>query len=92
MVNTITLNERVTLPDDVRTIELQISRNRLRVVLDNLHTPGYDPAVVSMPWEQATDVEFLAAQFDTEAVRTFRVLVTMLARANQNKHIYEALT
>ena len=90
-MNAITLNESVTLPDNTRTIELQIRRDSVRVVLDDLHSPGYDTQVVTFGWGQLSDVELIANRFDTETVRTFKTLVEMLGRAHANKHIYEAL-
>jgi hypothetical protein len=47
--------------------------------------------VVSLAWQQLDDVELLAARFDTETVRAFKQLVTMLATIHANKHIYEVL-
>ena len=90
-MNKIALKEHVTLPDDTRVIELQVRPTGVRVVLDNLHSPGYDTVVVSLAWQQLDDVELLAARFDTETVRAFKQLVTMLATIHANKHIYEVL-
>jgi len=90
-MNTIALKEHVTLPDDTRIIELQVGKTGVRVVLDNLHSPGYDTVVVSLAWQQLDDVELLATRFDTEAVRTFKQLVTMLSTVHTFKHVYEAL-
>jgi hypothetical protein len=47
--------------------------------------------VVSLAWQQLDDVELLAARFDTETVRTFKQLITMLGTIHANKHIYEVL-
>jgi hypothetical protein len=90
-MNKIALKEHVTLPDDTRVIELQVGQTGVRVVLDNLHSPGYDTVVVSLAWQQLDDVELLAARFDTETVRTFKQLITMLGTIHANKHIYEVL-
>lgn len=90
-MNTIALKEHVTLPDDTRVIELTVGRTGVRVLLDNLHSPGYDTVVVTLAWHQLDDVELLAARFDTETVRTFKQLVTMLATIHANKNIYEVL-
>lgn len=90
-MNTIALKEHVTLPDNTRVIELQVGKDGVRVLLDDLHSPGYDIVVVSLAWQQLDDVELLAARFDTETVRTFKQLVTMLGKIHTNKHIYEVL-
>jgi hypothetical protein len=90
-MNKIALKEHVTLPDDTRVIELQVGQTGVRVVLDNLHSPGYDTVVVSLAWQQLDDVELLAARFDTEAVRTFKQLVIMLATVLTFRHVYEVL-
>jgi len=90
-MNTISIKDHVLLPDDSRVIELQVKPQGVRVVLDNLHSPGYDIIVVSLHWEQLQDVELLSTKFDTEAVRTFKVLVSMLGKVYASKHIYEAL-
>jgi hypothetical protein len=42
-------------------------------------------------WGQVCDVELLAARFDTETVRVFKVLVEMLGKVYTNKNIYDAL-
>jgi hypothetical protein len=90
-MNAITLNESVLLPDNTRTIELQIKRDGVRVLLDDLHGPSYDTHVVMLGWGQVCDVELLAARFDTETVRVFKVLVEMLGKVYTNKNIYDAL-
>ncbi len=90
-MNTVTLNESVVLPDNTRLIELQISKQGVRVVLEDRYSPGYDTQAASLQWDELDDVEFLSDRFDTEAVRTFKVLVEMLGRAYANRHIYEAL-
>ena len=90
-MNTISVTDHVLLPDDSRVIELQVKQSGVRVVLDYLHSPGYDTVVVSLSWEQLPDVELLAARFDTEAVRTFKVLVEMLGKVYANKATYMAV-
>ena len=90
-MNTIALREHVTLPDNTRVIELQLKPEGVRVQIDNLHVPKYDAYAVSLGWNQVDDVELLAARFDTEAVRTFKVLVTMLGKVHANKNVYEVL-
>lgn len=90
-MNAVTLTESVTLPDNQRDIELTIRKAGVRVVLEDHHSPGYDPVVVSLSWSRLADVELLSNRFDTEAVRTFKVLVEMLGKIYANKHIYEAL-
>jgi len=90
-MNTIALKDHVTLPDNTRVIELQVGKDGVRVVLDDLHSPGYDTVVVSLAWDQLPDVELLAARFDTETVRTFKQLVIMLGSVHTFRHVYEVL-
>jgi len=91
-MNAITLTDSVTLPDDLRDIELTVRKDGVRVVLEDRHSPGYDPVVVSLSWSQICDVELLSKRFEFETVATFRVLVEMLGKVHNNRHIYEALT
>ena len=85
-MDSITVTKHVTLPDNTRSIDVQVKSSGIRVKLDDLHSPGYDKSVVALKWEQLDDVELLADKFDTEAVRTFKVLVGMLGEIYNNKH------
>jgi len=91
-MNTVTLTEHVVLPDDTRIIQLHIANNGVRAVLDDRYRPGYDLQVRHIEWDKLSDVDYLSTEFDTEAVRTFKILVGMLGKIQMNKHIYEALT
>jgi hypothetical protein len=90
-MNNITLKREVILPHNTRTIEMQIGSEGVRVVLDDVYQAGYDLDVKSIQWDELSDPERLYELFQYEAVKTFKVLVELLAKVHGSRHIYEAL-